>query len=154
VSDLIGDDVRRELSRFGPAAGMAELLAAWPAAVGEGIARNAWPGRIGRDGTLHVAVTSSAWAFELGAHSAEILGRLREALGEEAPAALRFTPGPVPEPDSEETAQVPVAVPQPTADELAEAARAAESIEDPQLRELVRRAAAASLAGTRADHSI
>jgi len=69
VSDLIGDDVRRELSRFGPAAGMAELLAAWPAAVGEGIARNAWPARIGRDGTLHVAVASSAWAFELGAHA-------------------------------------------------------------------------------------
>ena len=154
MSDLIGDDVRRELSRFGPAAGMAELLAAWPAAVGEAIARNAWPARIGRDGTLHVAVTSSAWAFELGAHTAEILGRLQEALGEDAPTALRFTPGPVPEPDPDEAGQAPAAVPQPTDGELAEAARAAASIEDPELRELVRRAAAASLATTRADHPI
>jgi hypothetical protein len=154
VSDLIGDDVRRELSRFGPAAGMAELLAAWPDAVGEGIARNAWPARIGRDGTLHVAVTSSAWAFELGAHAAEILGRLRDAVGDAAPAALRFTPGPVPEPEREEPELAPAAVPKPTPGELAEAERAAASIEDPQLRELVRRAAAASLATTRDDHPI
>ena len=146
--------MRRELSRFGPAAGMAELLAAWPAAVGEGIARNAWPARIGRDGTLHVAVTSSAWAFELGAHAAEILGRLREALGDDAPTALRFTPGPVPEPDPEESEQRPAAIPEPTAGELAEAASAAAAIEDPELRELVRRAAAASLATTRDDHPI
>ncbi len=146
--------MRRELSRFGPAAGMAELLAAWPAAVGEGIARNAWPGRIGRDGTLHVAVTSSAWAFELGAHAAEILGRLREVLGEAAPNALRFTPGPVPEPEAEAAEAAPATVPQPTAEELAEAARAAAAIEDPELRELVRRAAAASLATTRDDHPI
>ncbi len=114
MSELIGDDVRRELSRFGPAAGMAEVLAAWPAAVGEGIAKNAWPARVGRDGTLHVAVTSSAWAFELGAHAPEILGRLQDALGAEAPAALRFTPGPVPEVDLGEAEQAPPAVPKPT----------------------------------------
>ena len=154
MSDRIGDDVRRELSRFGPAPGMAELLAAWPDAVGEGIARNAWPARIARDGTLHVAVTSSAWAFELGAHAAEILDRLREALGEAAPAALRFTPGPVPEPDPEEGRQAPRTVPEPSTAELEEAARAAASIEDPELRELVRRAVAASLATTRDDHPI
>ena len=154
MSDLIGDDVRRELSRFGPAAGMAEVLSAWPAAVGEGIARNAWPARIGRDGTLHVAVTSSAWAFELGAHAPEILGRLRDALGEDAPPALRFTPGRVPETAPEDAAQAPAAVPTPTAGELAAAAEAAEAIEDPELRELVRRAAAASLATTRDDHPI
>ena len=154
MSDRIGDDVRRELSRFGPAAGMAELLAAWPAAVGEGIARNAWPARIARDGTLHVAVTSSAWAFELGAHAAEILGRLREVLGDDAPAALRFTPGRVPDPDPEQTVAAPVTAPQPTAEELAAAAAAAAAIEDPELRELVRRAAAASLATTRDDHPI
>ena len=154
MSDLIGDDIRRELSRFGPAAGMAEILTAWPAAVGEGIARNAWPARLGRDGTLHVAVTSSAWAFELGGHAAEILGRLKEALGDEAPAALRFTPGPVPEPVSEDPESAETTAPQPTAEELAEAARVAASVEDPELRELLRRAAAASLATTRDDHPI
>jgi predicted nucleic acid-binding Zn ribbon protein len=154
MTDLIGDAVRRELSRFGPAAGMAELLGAWPAAVGDGIARNAWPARIGRDGTLHVAVTSSAWAFELGAHGPEILGRLRETLGDDAPTALRFTPGRVPEPDPGIVPEAPAAVPRPTAGELAEAAAAAAAIEDPELRELVRRAAAASLAATRDDHPI
>ena len=63
--ERIGNEVERELGRFGPAAGMAELLRAWPDAVGEEIARNAWPARIARDGTLHVATSSSAWAFEL-----------------------------------------------------------------------------------------
>ena len=61
----IGADVKRELGRFGAAGGMADLVTAWPAAVGEQIARNAWPARIARDGTLHVATSSSAWAFEL-----------------------------------------------------------------------------------------
>jgi hypothetical protein len=154
VSELIGDDVRRELSRFGPAAGMAELLDAWPAAVGEGIARNAWPARVARDGTLHVAVTSSAWAFELGANAPQILGRLQEALGEGVPAALRFTPGPIPERDPEGAEPAPPTAPKPTASELDEAARIAATIEDLQLRALVRRAAAASLATARADHSV
>ena len=45
-------------------------------------------------------------------------------------------------------------MPKPTAEELAEAAEAAAAIEDPELRELVRRAAAASLATTRDDHPI
>jgi predicted nucleic acid-binding Zn ribbon protein len=153
VSELIGDDVRRQLSRFGPAAGMAELLAAWPAAVGEGIARNAWPARVGRDGTLHVAVTSSAWAFELGANAPQILGRLQEALGEGVPAALRFTPGPIPEPDPEDAELAARAAPEPTANELGEAERLASTIEDLELRALVQRAAAASLATARADHS-
>ena len=50
--DPLGDEIKRELARFGPAAGMAELAAAWPNAVGEGIARNAWPARFQRDGVL------------------------------------------------------------------------------------------------------
>ncbi len=154
MSELLGDEVRRELSRFGPAAGMGEVLSAWPDAVGEGIARNAWPARLGRDGTLHVAVTSSSWAFELGAHAPEILGRLQEALGDDAPAALRFTPGPVPEPVSDEPAGASWTPPEPTPDDLAQAVEAASAIEDPELRELVRRAAAASLATPRDDHPI
>jgi hypothetical protein len=41
----IGEYVRRELKRFGPSGAMAEIVRAWPAAVGESIARNAWPAR-------------------------------------------------------------------------------------------------------------
>ena len=70
----LGDQVKRELSRFGPEAGLEEFLRAWPAAVGETIARNAWPARIGRDGTLHVNTVDSIWSFELSCRAAEIAG--------------------------------------------------------------------------------
>ena len=52
---------RSELSRFGPQAGIAELVERWPAAVGDAIARQAWPARIARDGTLHANTTASVW---------------------------------------------------------------------------------------------
>ncbi len=58
----LGNAVGRELGRFGPAAGMAPIVEAWPAAVGVGIARNAWPARLARDGTLHVHTKDSIWA--------------------------------------------------------------------------------------------
>ena len=74
--ERIGDGVKRELGRFGAAGAMAEVVEAWPALVGEQIARNAWPARIARDGTLHVATSSSAWAFELGQLAPELLERL------------------------------------------------------------------------------
>ena len=54
-----------QLSRFGGQAELAELADRWPEAVGEAIARNAWPSRIARDGTLHVNTADSVWAFEL-----------------------------------------------------------------------------------------
>jgi len=61
--ERIGNEVRRELGRFGSAGQMADLVAAWPGAVGETVAANAWPARLARDGTLHVAAASSTWAF-------------------------------------------------------------------------------------------
>ena len=73
---------------------MTELVGAWPAAVGETVAANAWPARLARDGTLHVNAASSTWAFELQQLESEIAGRLREAVPEAAPARLRFAPGP------------------------------------------------------------
>ena len=39
--ERIGEEVRRELSRFGPAEGMTEIARAWPGAVGEQIVLNA-----------------------------------------------------------------------------------------------------------------
>ena len=64
--DRLGDEVRQELGRFGPQGDIGRVVEAWPAAVGATIARNAWPARIARDGTLHVATRDSVWAFELG----------------------------------------------------------------------------------------
>jgi hypothetical protein len=143
----IGSDVKRELQRFGPvAAGMSELVAAWPALVGEQIARNAWPSRLGRDGTLHVATSGSAWAFELTQLAPQLLVRLQEGLGEAAPQALRFGPGKLPELPAEDGEAPARVAPQPTAADADRASELAAAIEDENLREVVAKAAAASLA--------
>jgi predicted nucleic acid-binding Zn ribbon protein len=73
--EQVGRAVGRELRRFGPAAGMAPVVEAWPDAVGAGIARNAWPARLARDGTLHVHTKDSIWAFELKSRAEEIPAR-------------------------------------------------------------------------------
>jgi hypothetical protein len=143
----IGSDVRRELERFGPtAAGMSDLVAAWPDLVGDQIARNAWPSRLGRDGTLHVATSGSAWAFELMQLAPELLARLREGLGEAAPQALRFGPGKLPEASLERDAPRARPALRPSAADAERASELASAIEDENLREVVAKAAAASLA--------
>jgi hypothetical protein len=142
----IGADVKRELGRFGPAAGMAEVVAAWPGAVGEQIALNAWPARISRDGTLHVATSSSAWAFELTQLEVEIRRRLGDAVGAAAPERVRFAVGHIPETGSDAVPKEKRTVPKVSEALSAEGERIAASIEDPALREVVARAAAASLA--------
>jgi hypothetical protein len=139
----LGPDVRRELSRFGPQAGMGEVLAAWPAAVGESIARNAWPARFSRDGTLHVATKDAVWAFELGHRAAEIAERL-------GVKTIRFAAGKVADAmPAEATETAADRRPAPTPDDRREAARIAATIENEELRELVARAVAASLSGRR-----
>ena len=52
--ERLGDEVGRQLGRFGPQGAIGDVVAVWPDAVGEAIARNAWPARIARDGTVHV----------------------------------------------------------------------------------------------------
>jgi hypothetical protein len=119
---------------------MAELVERWPAAVGASIARNAWPARIARDGTVHVNTADSVWAFELGHRAAEIA----ERLGVEK---LRFAPGPLPEADEE-----PVENPVRVAPEDAERAAAiASAISDEKLRESVQKAVTLGLARGRSD---
>jgi hypothetical protein len=142
----IEDEVRRELRRFGPAAGLGDVVAAWPECVGAAIAQNAWPARLSRDGSLHVATSSSAWSFELTQLAGPLLERLRERLGEAAPAALRFAPGPLPEPGPPSEEASKRTVPKVSAAARAEAVRIAAAIEDPELRAAVSRAAGASLA--------
>ena len=156
--ERIGGEIARALARSGSrdALPLAELTSAWPELVGETVARNAWPLRIGRDGTLHVAASSSTWAFELDRLGGEILERIRTRLGTPAPAKLRFAVGPLPEPGTV-LEQPTSGSPQPPADvppEVAsEAASAASAIEDEELRELVARAARASLVRARSDRS-
>ena len=136
--DPLGSEIRSELARFGPQAGMAELLDRWPAAVGAAIAQNAWPARISKDGTVHIATHDSVWAFELGQRAGEIAATLRVP-------KVRFAPGPLPQPDLP-PAETPVTV----TPEEAELARAiASSIEDEKLRESVQKAVSFSLARAR-----
>jgi hypothetical protein len=145
--DRLERQVRRELRRFGPDGGdMTAIVRVWPAAVGETVARNAWPARLARDGTLHVHAASSTWAFELANLAATILAALGRELGGAAPPALRFAPGPLPEPGSEPPERRRLAPPSIGPEHRAEAARLTAQIEDDELRELVARAAAASLA--------
>jgi hypothetical protein len=147
--------IRGELDRFAPADGdeqwgsMVAIVRAWPAAVGEMVARNAWPARLTRDGTLLVHTSSSTWAFELGRMAAEILERLRAEAGEGAPPALRFVPGPIPEPAAEAAARRGPTPPVVDDEDVVAAGELAAAIEDEELRALVARAAAASLAGAR-----
>lgn len=143
----IGDEVERELERFGPQAGMARVLEAWPDAVGETIARNAWPARIARDGTLYVNAADAIWAFELTSRATEIAARL----GVER---VRFAPGPLPEAPSEPAEAAPDRARRPSAAERERAARLTATIEDENLRKIVARAAAESLARGSDDRSV
>jgi hypothetical protein len=120
---------------------MADLVRLWPEAVGAQIARNAWPARFTRDGTLLVHAKDSVWAYELGQREAEI----RERLGELVPSRLRFLPGPLPEPDAEAPGSARLAAVQPTPETLAEAQRLTAAIASEELRDVVARAIAVSL---------
>ena len=135
----IGDDVSRELDRFGPEARIAAFVEAWPAAVGETIARSAWPARVARDGTLHVNTADSIWAFELTSRA----GELAQRLGVER---VRFAPGRLPEAAPPKRESERPRPPRASPEHERESARLAAEIEDETLRKIVARAAAASLA--------
>jgi hypothetical protein len=123
---------------------MAELVERWTDAVGEAIARNAWPARIARDGTVHVNTADSVWAFELGHKANEIAAKL----GVEK---LRFAAGPLPEADEEERVSTPVEI---SPDDEERARAIASSISDENLRESVQKAVSLSLARGRVDTPI
>ena len=147
--DRVGNAVGRELGRFGPAAGMAPLVEAWAAAVGDAIARNAWPARLARDGTLYVNTSDSIWAFELKSRAEEI----RTRLGAHAPPRLAFAPGPVPEPLEAPSAEASRTPPEPGPEHVAQADSLARVIRDEELRKVVAKAAALSLARAADDRS-
>ena len=119
---------------------MGAVLEAWEAAVGPEIARNAWPARFQRDGTLIVHTKDAVWGFELGHRAAEISGRLPQK------PALKFVPGPLPEPGAEPTPATPQGSPPVTLEQKELAEKWSSSIEDEDLRTLVARAAELSLA--------
>jgi hypothetical protein len=145
--ERIGADVRRELERFSGSPGLEPIVSAWPSAVGPDISANAWPARLLRDGSLRVHARDAVWAFELTQRSEEIRSRLGVARVEfrvgELPAARSRGAAP-------EVSRRPRAA---TGPEAAAAASWTATIEDPELREAVARAARASLANVPSDRS-
>ena len=78
------------LERAEPATLLAAVQSAWPAVVGEAIAREATP-VAERSGVVTVACTSSAWAQELDLLGRQILDKIRPGLPAETPLeGLRF----------------------------------------------------------------
>jgi hypothetical protein len=137
--ERLSDTVRVELGRFGDAGDLGEILDRWVDAVGEGIARNAWPSRIARDGTLHVNTADSVWAFELSHQAPEVAVRL-------GVPAIRFAPGPLAVEDRSTPAP---AFAEPSEDDLRDAAGIAAPIADENLRKTVEKAVGLSLASGR-----
>jgi Dna[CI] antecedent, DciA len=133
----LGDEIRAELRRVGADSGAGDAVTAWPAAVGDEIARNAWPARTQPDGTLVVHVRDAIWGFELTQRAGEISARLP------GHPRLRFTPGPLPDTAPEPPPERRVA---PSREHEREAAVLAAGIEDPNLRESVAKAIKAALA--------
>ena len=132
--------MKRELRRFGPQAEIGGAVTAWPDAVGAEIARNAWPARFQRDGTLVVHVRDAVWGFELTQRADEIAARLPNC------PKLRFVPGLLPEPAPEPALEPSERYLEATLEQAREAARWTASIEDEELRRVVAKAARMSLA--------
>lgn len=141
----VGEQIRAELSRVGADSGAGDAVSAWPSAVGDEIARNAWPAKTQPDGTLVVHVRDAIWGFELTQRAAEISQRLPGR------PRLRFTPGPLPDTTSAEPSAPPVVA---SPEQAREAAEIAAGIEDPNLRESVAKAIKAGLARTPDDRSV
>jgi Dna[CI] antecedent DciA-like protein len=143
--ERLGDQVRSELRRVGADSGAGDVAKAWPAAVGDEIARNAWPARTQPDGTLVVHVRDSIWGFELTQRGGEISERLP------GKPRLRFVPGPLPDSVPEPT---PEHLLEATPEQAREAAVLASEIEDPELRESVAKVIKMALARASDDRSV
>jgi len=141
----VGDGIRAELRRIGADSGAGDVVGAWPSAVGDEIARNAWPARTQPDGTLVVHVRDSIWGFELTQRAAEIAERLPGR------PRLKFVPGPLPDTSTKEVAAGRVEA---TPEQAREATELAAGIADPDLREYVAKAIKSSLARTPDDRSV
>jgi hypothetical protein len=133
LSDVIGGALPEAAGR---ASDVAAIARRWPEAVGEAIAREAWPARLTPDGELVVHASGAVWASELSLLARQLQDRL-EAVGIVPAPSLRFTVGAVPrrrEPDAEKGPRTA-----PPHDPRADRWTAA--IRDPELREAVSTAA-------------
>jgi len=135
---------RRRAGGGSSEAGAAAL--AWPDVVGAGAAGHSVPVRRTRAGVLTVACSSAAWAHELTSRRDELAARLRERCPEAGVVALRFTVADHVLPAPSAPGGAPSAPVAPSPAQRVEGSRAAQGVDDPRLRALVERAAAASAA--------
>jgi predicted nucleic acid-binding Zn ribbon protein len=84
--------VRSALQHSAPQTGLALTQTVWREAVGDAIAAAAEPVDE-RHGVLTVRCHSATWAEELALMEPELLGRLRERMGEASPKALKVLAG-------------------------------------------------------------
>jgi hypothetical protein len=143
--DPLGEQIRAEMHRMGADSGAGDAGSVWLAAVGDEIARNAWPARTQADGTLVVHVRDAIWGFELTQRAAEISGRLPGR------PRLRFVPGELPDRVADPVPAPPVEA---TPEQAREAASLAAAIEDPNLRESVVKVIKAALVRASNDRSV
>ena len=122
-------------------------MQAWPLAVGAEIARNAWPARFRRDGTLVVHARDSVWAFELTQRAGEIQKRL------DGVTSITFVPGPLPEVAKDDAPTPAAAPPVASPEQRRQAEEAAAGIADDDLRRIVTKAIESALARTPNDRS-
>ena len=94
-----------------------------------------------------VHTRDAIWAFELTQRAAEIRERL------EGVAALKFVPGPLPEAPVEEPQATPQGSPPPSLEQSRIAAEWASQIDNEDLRKIVTKAVAMSLARAPNDRS-
>ena len=81
--------IRAARDRAAPRTGLAAVQSAWAEAVGAQLAAVARPVSE-RAGTLTIECANTVWAQELELMQEQLLQQLRSALGDAAPAALRF----------------------------------------------------------------
>ena len=84
-----GEAFRVVREQVAPKTGLAGVQGVWAEALGEQLAGVATPVSE-KAGTLTVDCVDGVWAQELDLMQAQLLERLREALGERAPEALKF----------------------------------------------------------------
>ena len=150
MPERIGESLRAELDRLDADDGTLAVTRTWEAAVGPQVARNAWPARMRRDGTLVVHARTSVWAFELNQLAEEIRPRLTPT-----PEGLRFVVGTVPEPSGKTpAASAPNPVREPDSASTRAAASLAAEVSSRDVREALQRAASLGLSRRRDDRPL
>ncbi len=144
VGDLLGRATRK-FTRPGDSV-LASVRAAWPEATGPGTVNHAYPIRRSRAGVVTVACSDAVWAHEMDARAEQLEARLADILEDpSAVSGLRFVVADhaLPAAEPEAAPRAPLPPPDPAA--LARAADATRDVEDPEVRELLTRAAARAL---------